>query len=391
MDIITFVLAGGAALLLSVVFVPWVAIFAKKYGAMQEPPAVVLQKIQEQRGKGQLSDAEYESKLQAARRRLDKPPMVMWGGVGYIIPFVLVSGVVLVTSKVINLPVEEFSNYILWFVTIGVLFVMGALDDVLDFPGKVQLAFHLLATFLFVLSPIDFGGFRNPFTNAFVSLNWWHFSVGRVPWELSLVLPGDLLLFFWIWPMIMALKMQAGIDGLMEGNVVIGSIFLFVVSFLYGQPASALFSIVLAGAMLGFLFYNFYPNKIMSGSAGKSVVGFIIAGMAIMSKSKFAITLIVFAIPIIDMIWVYLRRILHYKPKSIKQLLLISDKFHFHHRLLMLGLTERKIAYLQYALVTLFGTIAILVPSSYKYIVLVVTWLAISSLIIWATYKSNER
>jgi UDP-GlcNAc:undecaprenyl-phosphate GlcNAc-1-phosphate transferase len=316
--------------------------------------------------------------------------MIMWGGVGYIIPFALVTGFVLVTSKVINLPAEEFSNYILWFITIGLLFTMGVLDDVLDFSGKVQIVFHFLAAFLFILSPIDFVGFRNPFNGVFVSMDFWHFSVGQAPWELSLVLPGDLLLFFWIWPMIMALKMQCGVDGLMEGNIVLGSIFLFIVSFMYGQPASALFAIVLAGAMLGFLFYNFYPNKLMSGSAGKSVVGFIIAGMAIMSKSKFAITLIVFAIPLIDMIWVYLRRILHYKPKSLKQLLLISDKFHFHHRLLKIGMSERNIAYLQYAIVATSGILAILVPSNYKYAVLIVTWLAVGSLIVWATYKSSD-
>jgi UDP-N-acetylmuramyl pentapeptide phosphotransferase/UDP-N-acetylglucosamine-1-phosphate transferase len=129
----------------------------------------------------------------------------------------------------------------------------------------------------------------------------------------------------------------------------------------------------------------------MSGSPGKSVVGFIIAGMAIMSKSKFAITLIVFAIPVIDMVWVYIRRFLYYKPKSIKQLLQISDKFHFHHQLLRIGMSERTIAFFEYSIVLFFGTLAIVVPSDFKYLVLLGSWITVTTLIIGATFKSSKK
>lgn len=389
MDITIFLISFGSAFVFAMLFTPWVAVLAKKFGAVQEPPAVVLQKIQEQREHG-LADAEYEAKLQAARRRLDKPPLTMWGGVAYVVPFLIVSATVLLTSKIINIPLSEFSNYILWFVTIGILFTMGILDDVFEFPGSVQLAFHLLAAFLFVLSPIDLVGFRNPLTGAFLHTNWWVFQTGVIPWQISLVLPGDLLLFFWIWPMIMALKMQAGSDGLMEGNVVIASIMIFLVSFMYGQPASALFAITLAGAVLGFLLYNWYPSKIISGSAGKSVIGFLLAGMAIISNSKFAISLVVFAIPLVDMIWVYLRRILYYKPKSIKQLLLISDRFHFHHRLLKLGYSERQVAFIEYSITLTLGVIAIFTPPSWKAVVVIGSWLFVAALIIYTTFRSND-
>lgn len=384
-----YLIAGGAALLLSLLVTPWIAVLAKRYGAVQEPPEVVLKNIQELREKG-LPDSEYESKLQAARRRLDKPPLIMWGGIAYVLPFLFVSGAVLLISKTINIPIAEFSVYVMWFVIIGILFVVGILDDAFDFSGKVQFSFHLLAALLFILSPVDILGFRNPFNGVFVHTDMWTFSLGQLPWLLRFVFPGDLILLLWVLPLINGIKWQAGTDGLMEGSTAISLLALFGVSIMFNQSASALFAITLAGALLGFLFYNFYPNKILSGSAGKSVIGFIVAGIAVIGGSKFAVTLLFFAIPLLDMAWVLLRRIVYYRPKSPFQLLLISNKFHFHHQLMKLGFSEPKIAYLEYAVTALLGLLGIFSPSFLKPYVLVVAWLLVTFMIISATVKAHE-
>jgi len=384
-----YLIAGGAAWLLSLLVTPWIAVLAKRYGAVQEPPEVVLKNIQELREKG-LPDSEYESKLQAARRRLDKPPLTMWGGIAYVLPFLFVSGAVLLISKTINIPIAEFSVYVMWFVIIGILFVVGILDDAFDFSGKVQFSFHLLAALLFILSPVDILGFRNPFNGVFVHTDMWTFSLGQLPWLLRFVFPGDLILLLWVLPLINGIKWQAGTDGLMEGSTAISLLALFGVSIMFNQSASALFAITLAGALLGFLFYNFYPNKILSGSAGKSVIGFIVAGIAVIGGSKFAVTLLFFAIPLLDMAWVLLRRIVYYRPKSPFQLFLISNKFHFHHQLMKLGFSEPKIAYLEYAVTALLGLLGIFSPSFLKPYVLVVAWLLVFFMIISATVKAHE-
>jgi len=383
-----YLIAGAASLIFALLFTPWVALLAKRFGAMQEPPDVVLKKIQELRERG-LPDAEYEARLQAARRRLDKPPMTMWGGIGYILPFLIVSGIVLIVSKTINIPIAEFSTYIMWFATIGILFVVGILDDVFEFSGKVQFTFHLFACLLFILSPIDILGFHNPFGGAYVHTDLWTFTLGELPWLISFVFPGDLLLFLWVLPMINGIKWQAGTDGLMEGSTAIALLALFGVSIMYNQSASALFAITLAGALLGFLYYNFYPNKIMSGSAGKSVIGFIVAGIAVISGSKFAVTLIVFAIPLLDMAWVLLRRIVYYRPRSPLQLFLISNRFHLHHQLLKLGFSERKIAWYEYSITAVLALLGVFSPAVIKPYVLGLTWLAVSYLIIFATVKAH--
>jgi len=383
-----YILAGLVSLVLALFLTPWIAVLAKKYGAIQEPPEIVLKKIQDLREKG-LSDSEYEAKLQAARRRLDKPPLVMWGGIGYVLPFLLVSGIVLVVSKTINIPIAEFSTYIMWFVIIGVLFVMGILDDVLEFSGKLQFTFHLLACLLFVLSPIDILGFRNPFTGDYINTAVWTFTAGDLPWLIRFVFPGDLLLFLWVLPMINGIKWQAGTDGLMEGNTAISLLALFGVSIMYNQSASALFAVTLAGALLGFLFYNFYPNKILSGSAGKSVIGFIVAGIAIISGAKFAVTLLVFAIPLLDMAWVLLRRIVYYRPRSPFQLFLISNKFHLHHQLMKLGYSEVRIALYEYSVTAFLALLGVFSPAFLKPYVLILAWGAVGYLIISATVKAH--
>jgi UDP-GlcNAc:undecaprenyl-phosphate GlcNAc-1-phosphate transferase len=315
----------------------------------------------------------------------------MWGGIAYVLPFLIVSGSILLFSKTINLPISEFSTYLLWFVTIGILFAVGILDDVFEFSGKVQFMFHLIAALLFVLSPLDVNGFRNPFGGAYIHTDWWVFTFGNLPWLIRFVFPGDLLFFLWVLPLMNGIKWQGGSDGLMEGNTAIALVMLFLVSFLFNQPASALFAITLAGSLFGFLYHNFYPNKIMSGSAGKSVLGFIVAGIAVIGGSKFAISLIVFAIPLFDMLWVLLRRVVYYRPKSPFQLFLISNKFHFHHQLMKIGYTEKQIAYLQYAITFIFGMLGVFAPPVLKPYILILSWLSVAAIIISTTAKAYEQ
>ncbi len=385
----TYLLAGGISFLLALLITPWVGVLAKRFGAIQEPPEIALKKIQEQREKG-LSDKDYESKLQAARRRLDKPPMMMWGGIGYVVPFLLVSGVVLLSSKTINIPVSDFSTYIVWFATILVLLIVGMIDDVFELTGRVQFLFHILASILLVISPIDFSGFHVPFGLGYITTDIWHFTLETIPW-IRFVFPGDLLLFLWVLPLINAIKWIGGNDGLLEGDMGISALLLFLVSFLYNQPTSALFSIALSGALFGFLVYNFYPNKILSGSAGKSPIGFIIAGISLIDTSKLAICLIIFALPLLDMLWVIIRRIVHYKPKSVIQLMLISNQYHFHFHLKKLGFSEVQVALFEYAYIAFWGLLGVFSPAYLKSWVLLFTWLVTAGMLISVTSKTYEK
>lgn len=388
MDITKFLLIFVSSALASFLFTPWVGKIAKIFNVIQYPPSLKLQKIPEQRLKSTVA---LEAKLIAARRRLEKPPVAEWGGIAYIVPFLVISVVILLVSRTINILPEELNSYLLWFISIIILFMGGVIDDKYELNGRIQLLFQSIAALIFVLTPIDLNIITNP-------LNGQPFIVGGSIFTshigsilLSISFPGDIFLFLWIMVLINAIKWQGGTDALMEGNVFIGAILMFVVSFIFVQPASALFSIVLAGCLLGFIYYNFYPAKIMSGSSGKSVLGFIVASLAIISNAKFAISFIIFAIPLIDMTVVLVKRIFEYRPKSIFQLLSISDRSHLHHKLMKLGLSEVQIAFLEYGITAIMGTIALLITGIAKAFFVLIVWVTIFVFILFVTRKANER
>jgi UDP-GlcNAc:undecaprenyl-phosphate GlcNAc-1-phosphate transferase len=390
MDITLYIIAFVISFVIAALVTPWVGVLAKIFDVIQYPPSMLLKNAPESKIKPK-SIASLEAKIIAARRRLEKPPVANWGGIAYIAPFLVISIVILLVSKTINIPADELNSYILWFTGVIILFTAGIIDDKFELTGRIQILFHMLAAFLFVLTPIDLDILTNPIFGGFLDVRLAEFTFTLAGLHLSLSLPGDIFLFIWIIVMINAIKWQGGTDALMEGNVFVATMIMFIVSVIFMQPASALFSVVLSGTLLGFLIYNFYPAKIMSGSAGKSVIGFIVATLAIISNAKFAVGLVVFAIPLIDMIWVLIRRIIDYRPKTVFQLLLISDKSHFHHKLLRLGLTEVQIAAFQYTITFILGVIVIFLTGYFKAIFVLVTWIIVFLIISYVTAKSNEK
>jgi UDP-GlcNAc:undecaprenyl-phosphate GlcNAc-1-phosphate transferase len=391
MDLLTFLPIFVLSFIATVLFTPWVGKLAQIFDVIQYPPSEHLKRLPETGTSKKVSATTLEAKIIAARRRLEKHPMANWGGIAYITPFLIISISTLLLSKTINIAPEEVNNYILWFFGIIILFVMGVIDDKFELTGKTQILFQMLAAFLFILSPIDLDFLTNPFTGMPLIVRISEFTVQFGGLLLSISFPGDIVLFIWILVLINAIKWQGGTDALMEGNVFIALVIIFIVSFMFTQPASALFSITLAGTLLGFIVYNFYPAKIMSASAGKTVVGFIVATLAIISNAKFAISLIVFAIPLIDMFWVLVKRIIDYKPKSLFQLLLISDRSHFHHKLMKLGLNEPQIAIFEYTITAVLGCLAIFLQGTQKTIFVVIAWVLVFLIILYVSLKTNGK
>jgi UDP-GlcNAc:undecaprenyl-phosphate GlcNAc-1-phosphate transferase len=119
------------------------------------------------------------------------------------------------------------------------------------------------------------------------------------------------------------------------------------------QPATALLAIVLAGAGLGFLKFNFNPARIFLGDSGSMFLGYMIAIIAIISGGKLATAGLILGIPILDAAWVIARRVLSgEKPWK-------ADRKHLHHRLLDAGLSQKQTVILYWAFSALFGGIAL--------------------------------
>ncbi len=233
-----------------------------------------------------------------------------------------------------------------------------------------------------MLSSFDIIMVHVPFLGN-VYVNW---LVLKPTSYISLVIPGDLIAGILIYFLLFGLKLQAGIDGLMEGSTAIGLLFVFINAYLLGHYVAAFMAIVLAGALLGFWFYNAHPSVVFSGSTGKSVIGYLVATLAIIGEAKFSVILGAFALPILDMFYVLFKRFLKYK--NIKKMFIISDRTHFHYRLMALGLNEWQINIFEYIYTFLAGLVLTLTPSSYKTLSLVLVWGITIGTILYVNAKS---
>lgn len=148
---------------------------------------------------------------------------------------------------------------------------------------------------------------------------------------------------FWIVGIINAVNLIDGLDGLAAGVVFFAGITNFVVAYLMGTAFVALVMALLAGAVLGFLFYNFNPARIFMGDSGSYFLGFTLAVCSIagpLQKASAAVSIAVpivaLGVPIIDTLLAMVRRFLERRP------IFSPDRGHIHHRLLDMGITHRR-------------------------------------------------
>ncbi|MCL4393015.1 undecaprenyl/decaprenyl-phosphate alpha-N-acetylglucosaminyl 1-phosphate transferase [Patescibacteria group bacterium] len=311
-----------------------------------------------------------------AKRRIHNVKKLRLGGIAIIIPFVILT--------LLNLPLTK--NLIIFIICILILLTVGIIDDIFDIPAKYQLLFQIIVGLITVLSGIDINYISKPLGGIFFFNQFPVNIFGNTVYLLS-----AFITFIWILFIINAIKWMAGTDGLAEGNVSIAAIIIALLSIRFFTHDTAVMGFIFSGLMLGFLFYNFYPSKIFSGSSGKSVYGYIIAILAIYSGAKLASTIIVLSIPIIDAIYVIYKRIREEKPKSISALIKINDKRHLHYKLLGLGYNQRQVALIEYIFTIIIGIVALIVTGFHKAIILAVILLIIMLFIFTVNKKSKVK
>ena len=106
----------------------------------------------------------------------------------------------------------------------------------------------------------------------------------------------------------------------------------------------ALLCFTLAGALLGFLRWNFHPASIFAGTSGVMLLGYSLAVLSILGSAKVAVALLVLGVPIIDTFWSIVRRLATGSSPF------TPDRGHVHHRLMDLGLSQTKAVLVIYGL-----------------------------------------
>ncbi len=302
-------------------------------------------------------------------RKIHQKPMPLLGGVVVFIAFF--------ASLFINYPHLvsgnlELRHWLGFFIGGLILIIGGTLDDKYNFSPKKQIIFPLLAVVAVLLGGVEITKISNPF-GGFLNISWL----------------SPIFIFVWLLGMMYTTKLLDGVDGLVSGVSAIGAliIFLFTLTTKYYQPDIALASLVLAGAILGFLVYNWNPASIFLGEGGSLFLGFSLGVLAIISGGKIAVALLVMGIPILDVAWTIIRRLL-----SGKNPFKTADKKHLHHRLLALGLNQKQTVLVFYFLSATFGLSGLFLQSQGKFLALVVIVVLMFILVVsFSIFSSRQK
>ena len=315
-------------------------------------------------------------------RRKHDGPMPKLGGLAIFAGWVI--GVILIYWLLP--PTEPNDEIRLRGVLIGslVMVIGGLLDDwrelkpwaqfLIQFVGATIAISHLIFIEVFT-SPIGAAAFWSS-----APISWLVTLEGNLVWiwrPLAL-----LFTVFWVVGMINAINWLDGLDGLAAGVCTIAALLFAWHSYRLGQTTVALFPLALAGALLGFLPFNFAPARIFLGTAGAYFLGYQIATLSILSPAKFSTALLVLAVPILDVAWQIIDRVRRGQNP------LQGDRGHLHFRLSDGGLPTRQIVAGYYLVALAFGLVAIIAPSGlFKLLLWVALGTAVFALLIWLSRR----
>jgi UDP-GlcNAc:undecaprenyl-phosphate GlcNAc-1-phosphate transferase len=282
-------------------------------------------------------------------RRVNRRPLPRGGGIAVVIAFVVVGGsLAFFGSSIPGMPDPRgvTSVQLVGLILGGICAAaIGFVDDLFDLRARWQLLGQVALAIVAVVSGITIGVVSNPFAS------------GSIPFAYPFAVAFTII---WIVGMINSINFIDGLDGLSSGIALIAAVTLGVLSLTFdiGQPFLAVLCFAFAGALLGFLRWNFYPAVVFQGTAGVMFVGYTLGVLSILGTAKVIVALLVLGVPIIDSFWVIVRRL------SLGRSPFTPDRGHIHHRLLDLGLSHRATVLLIYGMCATLGVVSLLVSAA---------------------------
>lgn len=270
-------------------------------------------------------------------RKIHSKPIPRIGGaaifvsmMGLIIPALFLPSVIgdslqFVQSKVVAL-----------LFAAGFMFLVGLVDDIKGLRVRVRLLAQFIAAMI-----VCWAGIR---INSVTITDSLVINFGWFSWPLTI---------FWIIGISNAINFVDGLDGLAAGICAATCGVIVILTLYFGPAVMTIMMLSLLGALSGFLFFNFNPAKIFMGDSGSLFLGFTIASSSVLCAAKaetlvgLALPILTLGVPIFDTLLSMLRRFLE------RRSIFSSDRSHFHHRLLALGLCQRHVVIIAYGLTLL--------------------------------------
>jgi len=247
-------------------------------------------------------------------------------------------------------------------------FILGLVDDILTLRPLVKLMGQLLAASILLTSGIGL----------------WLTGIYPVDAAISL---------FWFIGVTNALNLLDNMDGVAAGVAGIAATYLAVIFALEGQLSLAILALALAMSLFGFLAHNYPPARIFMGDSGSLFIGLLLSGLALApapggSRSLVAVMaapVLILGVPILDTTLVTIGRLLEGRPVS------LGGRDHTSHRIVDLGLPEKKTAWLLWGLAIAGGAIGVLLRSAERGTALLLGGVLIAMLALTGAYLLAVR
>lgn len=252
------------------------------------------------------------------RRKLHAGPIPRIGGAPIFVALLAGLAVSIFTNRLV------WSNWMALILCNGLIFSVGFADDLKPLGARVKLVGQIGASLILYSLGLSIDVLSNPFGGGGLALGWWS-------------LPLTLL---WLVAIPNIINLIDGMDGLAGGFGLFLALTLASVGYLSGQGDVVIIAIIMAGALAGFLVFNFPPAKIFLGDGGAYLIGFFIASVSLKSSNKGSIIaallviVIALGVPILDTAFAILRRSIRGVP------IFSADAEHIHHRLILLGYSK---------------------------------------------------
>lgn len=336
--VISFLSSFIIPVVLSLLITPWVMKFARWVNAVDTPGGRKIHKTVTPRLGG----------------------LAILGSIGITLVLIL-----LLFPDLFNGIREYQTQTSVFAVSFLIIFLLGFWDDLSPLKPGIKFGVQFLVAGLVYFAGFKISIVMNPLGGAL--------NVEMIDFPLTVL---------WIVGVTNAFNLIDGLDGLASGVATIACVSIFSLTALAGNISTAMLALVFAGALVGFLRYNFSPAKIFLGDSGSLMIGFALALLSIQGTSKiptsFALLfpMLVLGLPITDTLVSMIRRFMGgdqldttaskiSKPGDsiIDKLnrMFTPDNSHIHHQLISMGLTHRNTVILLYFVSALFALSAIVI------------------------------
>ena len=266
-----------------------------------------------------------------SKRRINTKPIPRCGGIAFFIGLhagllTYIIGVNYFEWNIVDLYNLDRIDGILLYTGIIIVYCVGLADDIVSLGSLTKLLGQTVGVSIIYFSGVSIGAMSVYGSSSIMSLGWLDFPIT----------------LFYLLTFINIINLIDGIDGLCAGIVAIIAVAFTYLMFQRSSFTLVVVCIALFAVCLAFLKYNFFPAKIFMGDSGSHLLGVLIGIVSVIGVVRaqnaifFMIPIILAAIPVFDTLASILRRL--FKRQSVMR----GDLEHIHHKLLRVGLSQKR-------------------------------------------------